>query len=37
QGLYERMGFVTFGVEQLAVDVVSRFLSKVHMWKDLRE
>ncbi|KPX39820.1 Acetyltransferase, GNAT family [Pseudomonas syringae pv. helianthi] len=37
QGLYERMGFVTFGVEPLAVAVGSRFVSKVHMWKDLRE
>ncbi|KPX92568.1 Acetyltransferase [Pseudomonas amygdali pv. myricae] len=37
QGLYERVGFVTFGVEPLAVAVGSRFVSKVHMWKDLRE
>ncbi|AHG41870.1 GNAT family acetyltransferase [Pseudomonas syringae CC1557] len=37
QALYERMGFVTFGVEPFAVAVGSRFVSKVHMWKDLRE
>ncbi|KPX25577.1 acetyltransferase, GNAT family [Pseudomonas syringae pv. delphinii] len=37
QALYERMGFVTFGLEPLAVSVGSGFVSKVHMWKDLRE
>ncbi|MDY7563257.1 GNAT family protein [Pseudomonas sp. 10B1] len=36
QGLYERMGFKLFGVEPLAVAVGRRFVSKVHMWHDLR-
>ncbi|WP_338524440.1 GNAT family N-acetyltransferase [Pseudomonas batumici] len=35
--LYERMGFVTFGLEPLAVAVGTQFVSKVHMWNDLRE
>ncbi|PBQ21836.1 GNAT family N-acetyltransferase [Pseudomonas congelans] len=35
-GLYERMGFVTFGLEPLAVAVGNGFVAKVHMWKDLR-
>ncbi|ALE01006.1 MULTISPECIES: GNAT family N-acetyltransferase [Pseudomonas] len=35
-GLYERMGFVTFGIEPLAVAVGTGFVAKVHMWKDLR-
>lgn len=36
QGLYERMGFKRFGTEPLAVAVGSRYVSKVHMWLDLR-
>ncbi|KTB78429.1 GNAT family N-acetyltransferase [Pseudomonas syringae] len=36
QALYEQMGFVAFGVEPFAVAVGSRFVAKVHMWKDLR-
>ncbi|MCF5713637.1 GNAT family N-acetyltransferase [Pseudomonas tremae] len=37
QALYERMGFVPFGLEPLAVSVGGGFVSKVHMWKDLRD
>jgi RimJ/RimL family protein N-acetyltransferase len=37
QWLYERLGFRTFGVEPLAVAVGQRFVSKVHMWRDLRD
>ncbi|KPW34634.1 Acetyltransferase [Pseudomonas coronafaciens pv. atropurpurea] len=37
QALYERMGFVQFGLEPLAVSVGGGFVSKVHMWKDLRD
>ena len=33
--LYERCGFVQFGLE-LAVAVGSSFVSKVHMWCDLK-
>ena len=36
QSLYERCGFVAFGIEPLAVAVGARFVSKVHMWCDLR-
>lgn len=36
QRLYERMGFSPFGLEPLAVAVGDRFVSKVHMWHDLR-
>lgn len=36
QGLYERMGFVPFGVEPYAVAVGEQYVSKVHMWCDLR-
>ncbi|MGC6372183.1 GNAT family N-acetyltransferase [Pseudomonas sp. K2I15] len=36
QGLYERMGFQPFGIEPLAVAVGQQFVSKVHMWHDLR-
>lgn len=36
QGLYERMGFKPFGIEPLAVAVGQQFVSKVHMWHDLR-
>jgi RimJ/RimL family protein N-acetyltransferase len=34
--LYEHCGFVPFGVEPLAVAVGPAFVSKVHMWCDLR-
>jgi len=36
QRLYERMGFKPFGIEPLAVAVGHQFVSKVHMWHDLR-
>ncbi|ELQ08621.1 acetyltransferase [Pseudomonas syringae BRIP39023] len=36
QGLYERMGFKPFGIEPLAVALGKQFISKVHMWHDLR-
>jgi len=36
QALYERCGFVPFGVEPYAVAVGMQFVSKVHMWCDLR-
>jgi len=32
QGLYERVGFVPFGLEPMAVAVDGGFVSKVHMW-----
>jgi RimJ/RimL family protein N-acetyltransferase len=32
QGLYERCGFVSFGVEPFAVALDGAYLSKVHMW-----
>ncbi|MEJ8848134.1 GNAT family N-acetyltransferase [Variovorax rhizosphaerae] len=32
QALYERVGFVPFGVEPMAVAVDGGFVSKVHMW-----
>lgn len=32
QALYERCGFVTFGVEPFAVAIGAGFVSKVHMW-----
>lgn len=35
QALYERCGFVQFGIEPLAVAVGAQFASKVHMWCDL--
>lgn len=34
--LYQRHGFVPFGVEPLAVAVGDGFVAKVHMWCDLR-
>jgi len=34
--LYERCGFTVFGVEPLAIRVGDDYLSKVHMWCDLR-
>ena len=36
RALYERCGFVPFGVEPLAVLVGPEFVSKVHMWCDLQ-
>jgi ribosomal protein S18 acetylase RimI-like enzyme len=36
QALYERCGFVVFGVEPLAVAVGATFVAKTHMWRDLR-
>jgi ribosomal protein S18 acetylase RimI-like enzyme len=33
--LYERCGFVAFGVEPMAVAVGAGFVAKVHMWCDL--
>ena len=36
RALYERCGFVAFGVEPLAIAVGDRFLGKVHMWCGLR-
>lgn len=35
QALYERCGFIAFGIEPLAVAVDGGFVSKVHMWRDL--
>jgi ribosomal protein S18 acetylase RimI-like enzyme len=35
QALYERCGFVQFGLEPFAVMLGSAFVSKVHMWCDL--
>ena len=35
EALYARCGFVRFGVEPFAVAVGSRFVAKVHMWRDL--
>ena len=36
QGLYERCGFVQFGIEPFAVAVDGDYVSKVHMWCDLK-
>ena len=36
QALYERCGFVPFGIEPFAVAVGQEFFSKVHMWCNLR-
>ena len=36
QALYERCGFVAFGVEPLAIAVGTTFVAKTHMWRDLR-
>ena len=33
--LYERCGFVAFGVEPMALRLGDRFLGKVHMWRRL--
>jgi ribosomal protein S18 acetylase RimI-like enzyme len=35
QGLYERCGFVPFGVEPYAVALGTDYVSKVHMWCNL--
>jgi len=35
QSLYERCGFVPFGVEPLAITSGDRYVAKVHMWTDL--
>jgi ribosomal protein S18 acetylase RimI-like enzyme len=35
QALYERCGFVQFGLEPFAIAVGNGFMSKVHMWCDL--
>jgi ribosomal protein S18 acetylase RimI-like enzyme len=35
QSLYERCGFVQFGLEPFAVAVGDGYVSKVHMWCDL--
>lgn len=32
QALYERHGFVTFGLEPMAVAVAQGFVAKIHMW-----
>jgi ribosomal protein S18 acetylase RimI-like enzyme len=34
--LYQQCGFVPFGVEPLAVALGSGYVSKLHMWRDLR-
>lgn len=36
QRLYERCGFVPYGIEPLAVAVGTEFVSRVHMWCNLR-
>jgi hypothetical protein len=35
QALYERCGFIPFGLEPLAVAVGAAFVSKVHMWRKI--
>lgn len=35
--LYEQAGFVAFGVEPCAVAINDGFVSKVHMWRRLRD
>jgi RimJ/RimL family protein N-acetyltransferase len=35
QRLYERCGFIQFGVEPFAVSLAKGFASKVHMWHDI--
>ncbi|WP_244899920.1 GNAT family N-acetyltransferase [Rhodoferax fermentans] len=37
QALYERFGFVSFGLEPMAVAVADGFVSKHHMWRPLAE
>jgi len=36
EALYRRSGFVEFGVEPCAVAIGTEYVSKVHMWCDLR-
>lgn len=36
QALYEQSGFISFGTQPMAVAVGNSFVSKVHMWCDLR-
>ena len=36
EALYASCGFESFGVEPLAVATDSGFVSKIHMWRDLR-
>jgi ribosomal protein S18 acetylase RimI-like enzyme len=33
--LYDRFGFVAFGVEPYAVAVRGEYVTKIHMWRDL--
>jgi len=35
QGLYERCGFVPFGVEPFAISLAGDYVAKVHMWCNL--
>lgn len=35
QALYEQAGFITFGIEPMAVAVGTSFVSKIHLWCDL--
>lgn len=35
ESLYSRCGFVSFGVEPMAVAIGTSFVSKVHMWLEL--
>lgn len=37
RALYERFGFVAFGVEPFAVAVDGGYVSKVHMWRNLSD
>ena len=37
RALYERFGFVAFGVEPFAVAVDGGYVSKVHMWRNLAD
>lgn len=37
RGLYEKHGFVPFGVEPFAVAVGAGFVSKVHMWRNMAQ
>jgi RimJ/RimL family protein N-acetyltransferase len=34
--LYERCGFITFGIEPMAIREGGRFIAKIHMWHDLQ-
>jgi ribosomal protein S18 acetylase RimI-like enzyme len=35
QALYERCGFVSFGIEPYAITTATGYVAKVHMWVDL--